>query len=76
MSIDISMHQCDVIRVRTHHPNNGNSVTLQIKGDDGDIRLTLYGLPIAITERLLHEFSDDKTSIDHECGRKPQPEAL
>ncbi len=69
MSIDISMHRVEVLRVHTHHPNNGNSIRLQISGEDGKILLTLYGLPESTTDLLIAHFADAKTDVSPEVGR-------
>ena len=74
MSIDISLHRCDLIRVRNYHPNNGNSIQLVFEAEDGEIHLSLYGLPTKFTEYLLHDFSDEATKTDHDVGRKPTGE--
>ena len=66
--VDVGMHFCTAFRITSNHPNNGNCIQILIEGKDGDLNLSLFGLPTAITERLLHEFSDDETTVNPEVG--------
>ena len=68
--MDLNIHYCQTFRVRTHHPNNGNCVQILIETEAGHMNLTLFGLPRDITERLVHQFSDEHTSVDPEVGRE------
>ena len=74
--VDVNIHCCTNFRVTSNHPNNGNCIQILIVADDGDLNLSIFGLPVAITERLLHEFSDEHTKVDREVGLINQPEAL
>ena len=74
MSISVSIHRCTGLRIESHYPNNGNSIRLTVKSEDDELDLLLFDLPVAITERLLHDFSDEATKIDHEVGLEPTGE--
>jgi len=61
---EFTLHNCEAIRILSNHPNNGNSISLQILNAYGGIELSLYDFPKEITDKLLLAFSDDETKVD------------
>ena len=66
--MDLCVHYCKAFRVHSSHPNNGNCIQVLIETEEGHLNLSLFGLPTSITERLLHEFSDKRTTVDPSVG--------
>ena len=74
MSVSITKHRCSGLRIESHYANNSNSIRIEIQSEEGELDILLFDLPVAITERLLHEFSDDVTKVDPEVGLEPTGE--
>ena len=69
MSLSINIHQCTTIRIRSHHPNNGNCIGLVILADGHDIEFNLFDLPRNVTTKLLLALADEETEIDENVGK-------
>jgi hypothetical protein len=59
--ISVGIHNCMTFRVSCHYVENGNQITLNIKGRDGQTSFTLYGLPEDVTDKLVAAFADGQT---------------
>jgi len=52
--MDLTVHDCDAVRIDHHMPNNRNCVTLRIDRTDGEpLRISMFGLPADVTAQLV-----------------------
>lgn len=60
MSVDITMHYCRSVRFAYHHPDNSNCITLRIEGEKENAEITLFDLPIEVTDRIRAAFGNPR----------------
>jgi hypothetical protein len=63
MSIELDIHECKLLRVVRHTPENNNAITLEVvrRSNQEPIRLVFFGFDVHTTDSLLLEFSDDES---------------
>lgn len=51
--MQVSLHNCDDMKIRLYMPSNSNMIQLNIERNSGPVEICLYGLPIAVTNALI-----------------------
>jgi len=53
MAIGMYIHRAKNVRFASTYESNDNSVMLEIETEEGDVEITIYGLPMRVTDRLM-----------------------
>jgi hypothetical protein len=69
MSVNLMFHRCTNVRLASTFVRNGNSVQLVITHDGNDTEITLYDLPVELTEKFerfrdkwTHDYKDEEAA--------------
>ncbi len=67
----IDHHNCTGVRVVAAFPENSNSITLRIESETGGFDVTLYGLPMETTGRIVEALGPPEKVFSMEKERSP-----
>ena len=69
---DITMYGVSQMRVRFFNPRNSAALTVSLKSDEGDVEITIFGLPEDRATHIAAALGDDGTIVFCE-GRTKMP---
>lgn len=75
-SVGISMHHVNEVRVKSYYPKNSNSIEISFRGGDGEIDITIYGLPRERAATIINALGDEKSIVYDVGGSIPLSEYL